>query len=203
MPSEVEFVRESHEYRLNGRVLISVTQTLKRVGYIKHREAGMFYANRGTAVHSATEFFDRGTLDLSDLDERLLPYLEQYRDFKEASGMEIDAIEERFAVEAKGYAGTRDRRVRFGDKKGVLDIKTGSPASWHPIQTAAYAEPLAVYDGSLGRTDADMRLVCRWALYLTGDGRAKLIEHTDPTDYLEWNAALVVAKGLRRRGIDE
>lgn len=203
MPTEVEFVPESHEYRLNGRVMLSVTQILKRAGYLR-AYAGMnpMYADRGTSVHLATEFEDKGTLDLDALDRRIVPYLEQYRDFKSTTGVVIEAIEERFVDEAKGYAGTRDRRVKIGSKRGVLDIKTGRPAPWHPLQTAGYAEPLVAVVGSSGPRDAEGEIVCRWALYLDGIGKFKLVEHTDPLDFIEWNGALVVAKGQRRRGIE-
>lgn len=200
MPNEVEFRPETHEYRVDGRLLLSVTQILKRAGYVRYEGAGgMFYANRGTTVHLATEFLDKGTLDFESIDEKIVPYLEQYRDFKATTGIAIEAIEERFHSVEDGYAGTRDRRVKIGSKRGVLDIKTGRPAPWHPLQTAGYAMPLHV----AAHARPDPEPVFRWALYLDGKGgSAKLIEHTDPTDYIEFRAALVVAKGQRRRGID-
>lgn len=200
MPSEeVEFTPDVHEYRVGGRVLISVTQVLKKAGYLRGYEGiNPFYADRGTAIHLATEYEDKGTLDLEVLDPRIVPYLEAYRDFKAATGVRIEAIEERFHSVEDGYAGTRDRRVQIGSKRGVLDIKSGRPAPWHPIQTAGYAKPLVVAQHA--RPDAEA--VCRWALYLSGDGAYRLVEHTDPQDFIEFTAALVVARGQRRRGIE-
>lgn len=206
MPTEeLEFRPDTHEYRIGARVFPSVTTILKRAGYLRaYDRMNPVYADRGTSIHLATEFEDRGTLDLDALDRRILPYLQQYRDFKRATGVEIEAIEEKFVDQVNGFAGTRDRRIKIGTKRGVMDVKSGRPAPWHPIQTAGYAAPLINIQGSSGVRSSDGELVHRWALYLPGERGLtfKLIEHTDPLDFIEWNAALVVAQGQRRRGID-
>lgn len=189
MPNEVEFRPDVHEYHMNGRRLISVTQVLKSAGIINYSGINPMYAERGTSVHLAAEFEDKGTLDLECLDPRILPYLKAYRKFKRDSGATIVATEEKFAVEERGFAGTRDRRVLLNGDRAVIDLKTGKPAGFHGPQLFAY---------TIGLTEPHKR----YGLYLSGDESFKLVEYSDPTDGIVWNAALIVAQWKRRHGIE-
>ena len=192
---EVLFDKAQHQYRVGGIVYPSVTQILKAAGLVVgYDRIDPAYAIKGTAVHSATEFSDLGTLDESTVDPEIRPHLAAWREFRALTKIVFGSIERRFGS-ALMYAGTVDRVVSdFGGKKGVLDIKSGRPAEWHKIQTAGYAT--GIY-GDSGRS------VGRWAIYLSGEGRFRVEEHTDPADFLVWQAALTVARWKSRNGIKE
>lgn len=195
---EVLFNQEAHEYSVGGRVLPSVTQVLKAFGLISGDYAQMdpFYAERGTAVHAACEFHDKGTLDAEALDPQIVPYLDAWKRFRDEARPVIHGIEKRFAHRA--YAGTVDRILSLpGTPIGVLDIKTGKPAAWHSVQTFAYAA------GGLDGIGSTSRDVPRWALYLDGEGRYKLERHQDyGSDALVWGGMLSILEWKRRHGID-
>lgn len=94
----------------------------------------------GTAVHLATQLDDLGTLDIAELSEPILPYLDAWRKFSKDYNLmfEKDEIEVSLVSTKWNFRGTPDRIAK---PEGVLvDIKTGS--SIYPstaIQCAAYA----------------------------------------------------------------
>ena len=79
----LNFNAEKHEYSLpTGEVLISVTQVIDRSGLVDTSHFTEFHRMRRQAVHMACEYDDRGCLDESSIDPRILPYVEAYRRFK-------------------------------------------------------------------------------------------------------------------------
>ena len=135
--------------------------------------------DRGSAVHKACQFADEGDLDESTVDPRVRPRLEGYRSFIAETAPAIHAIEEPVRNLAYGYVGTLDRRLTLNGREGVLDIKNGVPAPWHPLQLAFYA----------GCFDRPLR---RWGLYLDGEGHYRLIEYTDRRDWEVCKAVLTL-----------
>lgn len=163
-----------------------VTAILKAVGLIDLEWADQEAMDRGTAVHSATAILDRGEeIDPNSIDPRVAPYLPGWERFKAELRPEILAIEERVEHPIYKYTGTLDRLVKIADREGIIDIKTGPPASFHQVQLCGYALCFT-------------RPLARWGVYLTAEGTYKLIEYKDRTDYEVFRAALTVASFKER-----
>src|ERR1700759_2406007 len=108
------FDDERHEYRWNGLVVPGVTSviehTLKSFEGVPRRYL-VPAQERGTFVHRATELFDLGELDESELqEEQYGGYLRAWKGFCEATEPNWIAIEEMDYSRLFGFAGTLDRR---------------------------------------------------------------------------------------------
>lgn len=135
------FEPEAHVYHLNGQRLPSVTQVLEPLinydgvpnGILQHA------ADRGTAVHLATEFWDDGDLDEESIDPEVLPYVQAWQRFRAESGFEVLRSEVRVYSERHRYAGTVDC---IGTLRGrLIMVEKKTTAVLHPataIQVSAY-----------------------------------------------------------------
>lgn len=139
-----EFDAETHTYRVDGRIVPSVTTAL---GSLTHYLYSRIPADvlepaiaRGNAVHKATELDDYGILDWSRLDPAAWPYVEAWQRFKSESGIEILQIEQRVYHPTLRFAGTFDRLARMPDGKlAVVEIKTAQKhEGWWAWQLAGY-----------------------------------------------------------------
>jgi len=155
-----------------------VTQILKGAGLIDTTWFTDYGRDRGTALHLATEYLDRGDLDKDSLDPAIAPMVDSYRLFLKEVQPEILSVEEEVENPLSHYRGRLDRRVRVGRWTGILDIKSGGPADWHAIQLAAYA---GCFPGPMHR----------WGLYLSDTGY-RLIEYKDRGDWPVFVAALTL-----------
>lgn len=142
MPEEVEFEKDTHTYRLNGKVIPSVTQVLSKVGISPDyatvdEETLKAAAERGTEIHrEISEWATRGYISFSN-------ELTSFIEWVNKNGIEILASEK--TVWTEEMAGTLDLIVRQGDDVILYDIKTTATpymksTSW---QTSAYAYLLA------------------------------------------------------------
>ena len=173
----------THEYTApGGRKLPGVTAILERASLIDAQWFTEESRQRGTAIHLLTEYRDRGILD-SDQPSWLKPYLQAYERFLREVKPQMLAIEERVSNEAYGFAGTLDRRLALNGVESILDIKSGVPQSWHPIQVSAYA---LCFD----------RPLRRFGLHLRDNGRYTLVEYTDRRDRDVFLAALTLYRFL-------
>lgn len=184
------FDEDAHRYTLHGRELMSVTTALKLAGLIDDRWYYDQAATRGTYVHQALEWLDRGELDETSIDPQLAGYIQAYRRFLlDCHAGPLHLYEQRLCDPILGYAGTVDR-VRFiGQQLSVMDIKTGPPAPWHALQLAAYA--------ALVKEPLKAPLVRRWGLYLSADGTYRCVPYSDRRDWDVFKAALLVAQFKR------
>ena len=139
MTPTLTFDPAAHEYRLDGKRLLSVTQVLERAGIIDYsrippatREMALA---RGRAVHEAIALDIEGDLDESSV-EPIMGYVEAARAARAQLGI---ARPDR--VECIGYhprylyAGTVD----FAHGYLVGDWKCNKVEWWVRLQTAAYA----------------------------------------------------------------
>lgn len=140
---------------------------------------GAEYLARGRAVHAATLLRDLGD-DVPPLPPEWQPYYDAYPKFREAVPCEWKGLEQARVNRALRYAGTPDRWGLVAGYPAVLEIKTGYPAVWHGWQLAAQDLLLP----------APHRVRRRFAVYLHKDGRPKLKEYNDPTDYVRFLDAL-------------
>lgn len=172
---ELTFDETTHKYFLDGVEIPSVTQVLKHAGIIDERFYKEGGANRGAAVHLATQFLDEGDLDLGSLDIEIVPYVEAYAKFLQESEFTPLKIEAKGFCNIKSeYAGTLDRYGYFKNKPNqtvVIDIKTGTIPKWAGLQLAAYSS----IHGHQGDD--------RYALLLRGTGTYKLTKFDDCKDY--------------------
>jgi len=155
--------------KLNGSLIPSVTEI---VGEFFKPIAGNFVA--GIAVHSATEYLDKGTLNWSTVDDNIMPYVMAYEKFKEETGFKPKRIEERLFHPYMCFHGQLDREGiwKLGMGRVLLDLKKYAP----PPQTALQ---LAGYDLLLPKLK-DPRT--RFALQLKDDGNYKLHEYKEISD---------------------
>ena len=141
---DLTFDEEKHEYRLDGRILPSVTGILREMGFIDDTYFTEDSAARGTAVHRATELYDLGTLDEDSLDPRLVDYLEGWKRFRKETGFLPTSIEGR-GWSKFGYAGTFDR-IGVTDNASIvlLDIKSSMYVpDWIGLQLGGYLQIIA------------------------------------------------------------
>lgn len=177
----LEFDPEVHQYRVDGRILPSVTQVLEAAGISDKTWVPESALIRGTHVHRAIELDIASDLDWSTLDESYYPYMEAWEAFQKESGFVIEASEIRVWHRTDLYAGTLDLRGRFSRSRAIIDIKVNSIPPHTRIQTAGY-------DRCLEKKHH------RFALQLKDTGRYKLVEFKDPRDYKVWQAALTVGR---------
>lgn len=99
---------------------------------------------RGTAVHADCHAFDDDDIVWESVDERVLPYVDAWRCFRQDHGLVplAHGRERRLYHPVYHYTGTLDGVFccALRERRNILvDIKTGDPANGAPdLQTAAY-----------------------------------------------------------------
>ena len=180
--------------------LMSVSATMGHAELVRTAYFTPESRDRGTNVHSLTEQFDAGLVDLDILaDDPLLPYIQAWAQFKEDYNPKFSRTEWALGNPDMGYAGTIDRvgtlmltakgsmkRVR---RRCVLDIKSGSKTPTHPVQLES------------PRAATKLHRVC---VYLNKKGTYKVEDYgTGGEADVLWNAALTVAKFRRFHKLTE
>jgi hypothetical protein len=95
-----------------------VLETTKKARFRKSQEASV----RGTEVHAAAEALNLGTEP--QVDESILPYVEQYRRFLHDHTPTFEAAEAPVYNLTWHYAGTLDAIAIIDGRRCVLDVKT-------------------------------------------------------------------------------
>jgi hypothetical protein len=170
------FDEARHAYEWNGVPVPSVTTILKPLSdYSMIKPATLKAAMElGTMVHATTELFDLGTLDETDLDPILQPYLDAWKKFRREVYFVPETVERRMYHPTLGYCGTSDRTGMVRGHKAVLDIKKMLVLG--PVigpQLSAYAA-MHNLEGA--------GVVKRYALGLRADATYRLQEYNDPSD---------------------
>jgi len=171
------FAAETHEYRINGRLVPSVTQVLEAVGLIDYShipwQTRQMALERGRAVHEAIALDLAGDLDEESAGEiGILGYVRAARAARAALGILVPhAVEERVYHPRLDYAGTLD--LRAGNI--LVDWKMNSAEYWVRFQLAAYAACLASAgnDSAIHWGGALVRRIC---VELHEDGSYRLLE---------------------------
>ena len=174
------FDEATHIYRLGGKVLSSVTQILDGVGLISDFAKSETAALRGSLIHKACHYLAEGKLDWSSVDARILGYVLAYQKFLNENMIQPIELEQKYYHKDYLYAGTLDALAKH-PKLGTFlyDLKTGSPAKYHGLQTAAYA---GFFPG----------LIKRATLFLYDDETYNLRFHNDRTDWPDFISCLNV-----------
>lgn len=116
-----------------------VTESLKVLGFIDDEWMSQEALDRGSIIHTLTEYDDQGDLREESVDKRLAPKLEGWRKFKREKKPEFLGIELKVDYEPYGMTGTCDRLCRIDGVVWLIDIKSGGKAWWHRWQVALYA----------------------------------------------------------------
>lgn len=191
---ELEFDEKTHEYRLCGKVVRSVTQVLQDVGIVSFGGVPPDVLERarakGQAVHVACHYFDENDLDWSSLAPELVPYVQAYQKFKTDTGFHPDMTEQKVWSYSLGIVGTLDRCGKVPDgRRWLIDLKAGEVPDWGGLQ-------LAGYDLCLPLGEARHR----FGLQLKSDGTYNLVPFKDRQDFNVFIGAVNVARWMRDHG---
>lgn len=198
MNNNVEFIEDGHIYlNQEGVRLPSVTQIIDHF-YPKFYKNGL-HKEKGTAIHWAAELWDKGKLDWSSLDDRIVPQVTAYVDFVNSSGFKSLLIEQPMSIDEpenlRCFAGKPDRIGKLGEEFCVLDIKCSDGViKTTDIQTAMYA--------LLHKDNYKMKeIVDRYTVYLRSNGKFKLKQFKDDDDYIEAEAMIFLYNRLLEKGV--
>jgi hypothetical protein len=139
---KVTFDEKTHTYTVDGIFIPSVTQIIQAcISSFYKYDNNNRNLDIGKKVHFACELYDQDNLDEKALHTTLVPYLEQWKKFKQDFQVDIQEIELIVFSEKYRYAGTIDRIAEIVSyrrkKKVIIEIKTGS-VGYAAIQTAGY-----------------------------------------------------------------
>lgn len=188
------FDPDSHIYKMDDRVVPSVTQVLNEWSLVSFFHGQYYVSNLNQAIVSAEKFragADHGTavhkgcwlilkhghdgLDWDSLDPSLLHQLQQFEKWMEEWKPYIMYVEEPMYSGKHGYAGTSDIVASFKSKPAIIDIKTGAYSMAGP-QTVAYEKLFKGHDKYRG-------LVKRAVLHLPKTGSYQFKPLTDKRDW--------------------
>lgn len=104
----------THTYRDENGDAIPATTKILRQAELSPDYSGLdpWYADKGKAVHSSTEYWDKGTLDADSIDLQIEGYTNAYRAFRRDLPLDILGIEVRMWHPVYHYAGTIDRVIK-------------------------------------------------------------------------------------------
>jgi hypothetical protein len=199
----VTFEPEEHVYTLHegpgkSRVLRSVTEIIQdnNLGFdfsLMPKLDLAWYGDRGTKVHLACEFYDKGILDWKTVDPRILGYVKSYQLGQHEYKFRVLETEMLVFDPLHRYAGTLDRIVEGDSLGGVaqLDLKSGAPHISHGYQTAGYNGCLAA---------PYSKHIPRFGLYLKEDGSLPgLKAYPDLDDFTIFESAVNLTYARERK----
>ena len=136
----ITFKAKTHQYFDGDRELISVTKALQDAGLVNTDYFLPKHAQRGRAVHKACVMEAQKILDPTSLDPQIVGYVQAWRKFLRDLNATPIALEYIVADRDLGYAGRVDCLLSAPSlpRHFIVDIKSGSPASWHATQLGAY-----------------------------------------------------------------
>lgn len=184
----IEFDAATHTYRVNGRIVPSVTQIITSAGLSDYSHVAPqvleLACDFGRACHLACELWDNGELDEAKLDVALVPYLDGWKKFCDHYATKILSSEKRVASAKYGYAGTADKIAVIGGDLCIIDLKTSTAvAPCTALQTAAYQQ---AYEESTGNI-----IGRRFAVQLL-PGAYKITGYKDKSDFRVFLSALQI-----------
>jgi hypothetical protein len=183
MRGKPTFDPESHVYRINGRIVPSVTQVLQDL--IPGWQASEWYLLRGRAAHACYALVARGAT--FEHDPRLAGQVAACHKFFADLKPVVHAIEAPVFSSTYLYAGTPDLICSIDCRRLVLDYKATLTGAV-PIQCAAYACAM----GAAGP---------KWGVgvELRDDGTYKMSEVHDLRRHTQEWLALLTAYRVRQR----
>ena len=140
---EIKFDEVSHAYTLNGVVLPSVTQIMKRLSQEYYTDINpqviINAGKRGTKVHQAIELYET----MGVYDEQVKDYVLQYLRVK--SAYKFTPLKQELMLTNGVYCGTVDMIATMNDKLVLIDLKATSKINdiLVEVQLAGYKQLLS------------------------------------------------------------
>jgi hypothetical protein len=184
--ARLKFDEATHTYRVDDRIVDSVTQVLGRVYadvYANVPESVLLRKSQlGVAVHKAIEFAIHDMLDWSSLHPEVEPYVCCWYEWWSEQQLEAVKSEQQFYCESGDYCGTIDLETA----DSITDWKiTGTKLPTHGLQVTGYAHAKGLRKAR--------------CLYLKDDGSpAELVEYDVAKLLPDWLATLRVSHLMRR-----
>lgn len=123
---DLVFYEKGHIYMLEGERIPCVSDLCRFIHKEIYKDAPLWQleaaADRGTAVHLATEQLDK--TGKAEISEDYAPYLRAYAAFLREHEVEWELIEHPDYHPVHGYAGTIDRYGKVDGVKTLVDLKT-------------------------------------------------------------------------------
>lgn len=124
--AQLLFFDANHKYELDGEPLPSVSELCRFISREIYGDISQYNldraAERGTAVHKATEALDKyGKIDVED---GILSYVQAYIKFRKEHVADWEKIEFSTHHPTDKYAGTLDRYGLIDEAQSIMDIKT-------------------------------------------------------------------------------
>lgn len=184
------FEEADHVYRVDGRIVPSVTQVLAEVyGDLVWPWRSEFALERGRRVHAAMHYWILRDLDIKTLSPYIAGFVAAGIRFLEETGFEIRASEHRMYSAVYDFAGTADLIGVLERKATGADFKTGEPGWATGPQTAAYAQQWQEDTGEILRQ--------RIGVHLHEDGTYTIVRYSNHRE--DWADFLAARRVLARR----
>lgn len=201
---EITLDRDTHIYKVNGRVVPANTRILQDQGISDMSgipaERLAYKSALGTAVHYCIHLHEVGDLDETTIDDRILPYFLAYKKFTEVNRFEPRHTELMLYSKKWDFCTTLDLQgpLTYGGKEeseDIIEIKcVWQMMPSNSVQTAA--QQIAFEENY-----PDIKIKRRWGLQLKPSGNYELEPYTDLTDKQTFLAALTVYKWRVQHGL--
>lgn len=194
------FNEERHEYHFAGKRVPSVTQVLAPLHSFERIQADVLEVARqeGQALHAMVELDIKGDLDVEELPEWMHGKYKAWLKFREDTGFEMWASEERVYHPTFMFAGTLDLAGAMPKLKGVnggaiIDVKR----SFYAIPSLGYQT--SAYEAARNASaPSDARTRHRFGLRLDDNGQYRLHRCADANDFTVFLACLTLLRaGLK------
>ncbi len=144
---EFSFDEESHTYRLGDKILPGITGILKACGYIDTSYYTEEARDRGSHVHLAIKFLNKGTLDWNTVIDRYIGYVSAYEKFVRDWNVKVRIFETPMYHPELLFGGTPDIVGTMLDNVPFIgEMKTGQIMPWTALQTIAQEVLVRAWD---------------------------------------------------------
>ena len=183
---EFRLDHDTHSFYLGEKVIRGITGILKECGYINNDLLTDYARIRGTHVHSAIHYLNKGTLDWSSVADKYIGYVHAYKKFVTDWNLRLTSFETPLYHPILLFAGTPDLVGTVLDNvDAIIEIKTGPIHKWAALQTAAQELLVRAWETGKGKRRR------RWGLTLNADGT-----YSKPKEFKEWDRDEAVFKTL-------
>ena len=198
----LSFDPASHTYRVDGRVVPSVTELLEAAGvspdYRRIHPAVLQHARlRGRHTDAACDLADTDDLDWSSVHPEAVPLVQSWESFKKDYGYEPILQQPLLYHPIWDYAGTPDSIGMLDDHVVVVERKaTARMAGSYALQVAGYAcEGLHLAPRGGGRLEpVTWGQPARLGVHLQRSGKYDLVSYDDPSDISAWLGVVALAR---------
>jgi len=208
-PQTLTFEPTTHEYRIDGHLVPSVTQLLDNAGltpdYSLVSPGILQHAReRGIHVDQACDLLDQDDLDWRSVNPEAHGFVEAWLRFKEHEGFRPLVSQLPLFHPTYTYAGTADAvGLLPGARPVIVERKaTARMAATYALQTAGYAQDGMYYAPPGGGVLAPVpwERPLRLGVQLKRDGSYVLVPYTDPEDLAAFLGVVALGRwrGARR-----